>query len=325
MALLASGMRALQPAGCASEILAGSQSLLPTGVVQNNDLGAILMHEDILALEKENCLNSPHSQHARMSVFGVPVDAYSSLESFISRVRLNVQSGETFLTTFVNPGSIKQARHNPHFAAALNRFDAVLPDGVGVVRAIEKLQRRESCRISFDSTSAALPIFELASDLDLGVALVGGGEGVAARAAAQLQRHFPKLRVVAAISGYGDLEEKREYLHSINPAIVVCGMGGMAQESFLISLADQGWKGCGFTCGGYLDQLDGGLRYYPRWVDKLNIRFAYRLFREPQRLWRRYLIDYREFCVLYLKMVIFGAVSPVAGLEAGGQRESERL
>jgi N-acetylglucosaminyldiphosphoundecaprenol N-acetyl-beta-D-mannosaminyltransferase len=228
------------------------------------------------------------------------------------------------LTTFVNPGSIKLARHNPDFAATLSRFDAVLPDGVGVVRAIEKLQRRETCRISFDSTSAALPVFELASNLDLGVALIGGSEGVASRAAAQLQRHFPKLRIVAAMSGYGDLEEARERLHRINPAIVVCGMGGRAQEDFLVSLADQGWKGCGFTCGGYLDQLDDGLRYYPGWVDRLNIRFAYRLFREPQRLWRRYLIDYREFCILYLKFVVFGLASPAAGLGAGGRHGSER-
>jgi N-acetylglucosaminyldiphosphoundecaprenol N-acetyl-beta-D-mannosaminyltransferase len=101
-------------------------------------------------------------------------------------------------------------------------------------------------------------------------------------------------------------------------------MGGIAQEDFLISLADQGWKGCGFTCGGYLDQLDDGLRYYPGWVDRLNIRFAYRLFREPQRLWRRYLIDYREFCILYLKVVVFGLASPAAGLETGGRHGSER-
>jgi N-acetylglucosaminyldiphosphoundecaprenol N-acetyl-beta-D-mannosaminyltransferase len=258
-----------------------------------------------------------------MEVFGVPVDAYASLGSFISMVQLKIRSGETFLTTFVNPSSIKLARHNPSFAQALNRFDAVLPDGVGVSRAIEKLQKREACRISFDSTSAALPIFELGSDLDLGVALVGGGEGVAARAASQLQRHFPKLRIVAAMSGYGDLEAKREHLLRANPGIVVCGMGSIAQEDFLISLADQGWRGCGFTCGGYLDQLDGGLQYYPGWVDSLNIRFAYRIFREPHRLWRRYLVDYREFCILYLKAALFGLPSPATSLEDGGGRESK--
>jgi len=284
------------------------------------------MHEEGLVSEKRIVQSSPRGEAVRLDVFGAPVDAYPSLSSFMATVRLKLESGESFLTTFVNPGSIKLARYNPAFVEALNRFDAVLPDGVGVARAIEKLRKREACRISFDSTSAALPVFGLASELDLGVALVGGGEGVAARAASRLQHRFPKLRIVTAMSGFGDLEEKRELLSRINPAIVVCGMGGIAQENFLMSLADRGWRGCGFTCGGYLDQLDGGLQYYPEWVDRLNIRFAYRLFREPQRLWRRYLIDYREFCLLYLKAALFGPVTlPAVTLKAGGRRGDKRI
>ncbi|WP_262296007.1 WecB/TagA/CpsF family glycosyltransferase [Microvirga sesbaniae] len=283
------------------------------------------MNEEVLFSEQGQSLEAPRAEQVRVNVFDVPVDAYASLESFISVVRRKVRAGETFLTTFVNPSSIKLARHDPSFARALTRFDAILPDGVGVSRAIEKLQKRDACRISFDSTSAALPVFELASDLDLGVALVGGGEGVAARAAAQLQRHFPKLRIVAAMSGYGDLEETRERLLRANPTIVVCGMGSIAQENFLISLAHQGWRGCGFTCGGYLDQLDGGLQYYPGWVNRLNIRFAYRVFREPQRLWRRYLVDYREFCLLYIKAALFGTPSPTTPLGAAGQQGTKQI
>jgi N-acetylglucosaminyldiphosphoundecaprenol N-acetyl-beta-D-mannosaminyltransferase len=283
------------------------------------------MRDEDPVLEKASFFKSSHAGPGRMNVFAVPVDAYSSLDSFMSTVRQKILSGESFLTTFVNPSSIKLARHNSHFAAALTRFDAVLPDGVGVVRAIERLQKREACRISFDSTSAALPVFELASSLDLSLALVGGGQGVAARAASQLQHHFPNLRIVAVMDGFGDLEEKTEHLCRTDPAFVVCGMGSIAQEDFLISLADRGWRGCGFTCGGYLDQLDGGLQYYPDWVDRLNIRFAYRLFREPQRLWRRYFVDYREFCILYLKAALFGPVPSEATFEAGGRRGNNQV
>jgi N-acetylglucosaminyldiphosphoundecaprenol N-acetyl-beta-D-mannosaminyltransferase len=35
--------------------------------------------------------------------------------------------------------------------------------------------------------------------------------------------------------------------------------------------------------------------YYPKWVDTANLRFAYRLIREPRRLWRRYLLEYPSF------------------------------
>jgi len=80
-----------------------------------------------------------------------------------------------------------------------------------------------------------------------------------------------------------------------NPDIVIAGMGGVKQEKFLLDLVARGWRGVGFTCGGYLDQLAKRYHYYPRWVDRYNLRFAYRLWQEPSRLWRRYLLEYPLF------------------------------
>jgi N-acetylglucosaminyldiphosphoundecaprenol N-acetyl-beta-D-mannosaminyltransferase len=76
-------------------------------------------------------------------------------------------------------------------------------------------------------------------------------------------------------------------------------MGAPLQERFLLQLADDGWHGIGFTCGGFLDQLIDGKNYYPAWADRLNIRFLYRLAKEPRRLWRRYLVDYQVFIRRY--------------------------
>jgi N-acetylglucosaminyldiphosphoundecaprenol N-acetyl-beta-D-mannosaminyltransferase len=79
-------------------------------------------------------------------------------------------------------------------------------------------------------------------------------------------------------------------------------MGAPLQERFLSQLAANGWTGIGLTCGGFLDQVVQGSDYYPGWVDRLNIRFLYRLGKEPRRLWRRYLVDYQVFMRLYLKL-----------------------
>lgn len=106
------------------------------------------------------------------------------------------------------------------------------------------------------------------------------------------------------MDGFGDWSEKVERILELRPEIVICGMGGVAQEKFMLSLADAGWRGCGFTCGGYLDQLGAGLRYYPGWVDRTNLRWAYRLAREPRRLWRRYLVDYQSFVLLFARSVV---------------------
>jgi len=72
-------------------------------------------------------------------------------------------------------------------------------------------------------------------------------------------------------------------------------MGSLVQESFLLALMGSGWRGLGFTCGGFLDQLSNGFNYYPKLVNALNLRWAYRLAKDPRRLWRRYLLDYPVF------------------------------
>jgi N-acetylglucosaminyldiphosphoundecaprenol N-acetyl-beta-D-mannosaminyltransferase len=240
----------------------------------------------------------------RMDIFGLPLNACRTLQDAVAAIEAKIEAGETVLTTFINPSAVALARKNPGFKDALSRFDFVLPDGIGVVKAAAKLRGVDMARISFDSSSIALPVFETAQRTGRRVVLVGGAPGVAERAAASIREGVPGIEIAAALDGYGDWSEKIEWILALRPEIVICGMGGVAQEKFMLALAEAGWCGCGFTCGGYLDQLGAGLQYYPGWVDRTNLRWAYRLAREPRRLWRRYLVDYQRFVLLFVKSMV---------------------
>ncbi len=202
------------------------------------------------------------------------------------------------LVTFANPGTVLLVRRSPEFRRDLLSFDFVLPDGIGMCLAMRWLHRLPPRRVSFDTTSLAPEIFSHACEQDLSIALVGGAPGIAEAAAAQIADHFPGIRITGAFDGYGDADDKAARVLKLKPDIVICGMGSGKQEAFLLSLKERGWRGWGFTCGGYLDQLQAGIRYYPRWIDAIHLRWAYRLIREPGRLWRRYLIDYSQFGLL---------------------------
>jgi N-acetylglucosaminyldiphosphoundecaprenol N-acetyl-beta-D-mannosaminyltransferase len=222
----------------------------------------------------------------------------------VDAVASALDANRTVLTTFINPAVFATLRQKPGFAVTLSRFDMVLPDGIGIVIAVTRLRSLSLERISFDSTSLALPILELVERTQRTIALVGGAHGVADQAAEHLRGMFPKLQLVAVLDGYGDHSAKVLALRDLQPDVIICGMGAVAQEEFLLALTDTGWRGCGFTCGGYLDQLGASLTYYPQWIDRLNLRWAYRLAREPRRLWRRYLIDYQQFTLLFVKELL---------------------
>ncbi len=240
----------------------------------------------------------------RTETVGLPVHALLTADA--SRAAgavldsLEAMAKDVVLVTFANPGVVPLARRSASFRRSLREFDLVLPDGIGLCMAMRWLHGLPAKRVSFDTTSLAPALFVRARFRGLRIVLVGGVPGVAEQARAQIAAHFPGIQIIAAYDGYGDMAVKASSVGELRPDVVICGMGSIRQEAFLLELKHQGWRGWGFTCGGYLDQLIDGIAYYPRWIDATNLRWAYRLLREPGRLWRRYLVDYMHFGVLVL-------------------------
>jgi N-acetylglucosaminyldiphosphoundecaprenol N-acetyl-beta-D-mannosaminyltransferase len=234
-----------------------------------------------------------------MESVGVRVDNVDSLNVVLASIAAALDTKRTWLMTFANPATAIAARQQPELRAALQAFDMVAPDGIGMVQAMKWLHHQRPARISFDTTSLAPPVFAMAVARGLPIALVGGAPGIAAIAAEKIRQAHPGINIVLTADGYRAPAGLIEELIKLQPKIVVAGMGVMVQERFLLALAQRGWVGLGFTCGGYLDQLAvKGTTYYPAWVDRHNLRWAYRLMSEPGRLWRRYLLDYPKFGLL---------------------------
>ncbi len=231
----------------------------------------------------------------RRMTLGVPTDSVGTLGHVVDLVEASLAERSVLLVTFVNPSSRAVARRQSDYAAQLAAFDAVLPDGSGMRAAMRWLHRCPAIRVSFDSTSLAPEVLGLAETHGYTVALVGGVPGRAEEAGRRFREIFPQLRLVGTFDGYSPMDEQVRAIAGLNPDIVICGMTPGRQEGLLLALAHAGWKGCGFTCGGYFDQLGAGFDYYPRWIDRSNLRWAYRLAKEPNRLWRRYLFTYPPF------------------------------
>jgi N-acetylglucosaminyldiphosphoundecaprenol N-acetyl-beta-D-mannosaminyltransferase len=231
-----------------------------------------------------------------MSQFlSLPLTEDASVEKVIAAISVKMnRSGGIY--TFINPYSYFVAAKNKGYCDTVSQFDGVFADGIGVVTAARLLGLRVPHRLSFDSTSLAPHLFSYACEHGLRVHLIGGKEGVAQRAAEVIGQNFPGIAIVGTASGYfTSYEEAAHTVMETLPDMVICGMGAPRQDELLLRLRQGGWQGVGFSCGGYLDQLGDGYQYYPEIVNRLNIRFLYRLFREPRRLWKRYLVEYRVF------------------------------
>ena len=238
----------------------------------------------------------------KVCLLGIPI----SNTSFLPELELDLLGKrDSALITFVNPLACAIARQDESYPATLNEFDWVLCDGIGMTVAAHRLLKIRLNRAAFDHASLAGPVLRWAKANAKKLVLVGGEPSVAEKAAETMCREVPGLDIEMTFSGYPPgVTEAFDFLIGNPGRLVICGMGAPRQEEFLLSLKRAGWQGTGFTCGGFLDQISNGMQYYPAWINRLNLRFLYRLYREPARLWRRYLIDYQVFIRKFLHELV---------------------
>lgn len=204
--------------------------------------------------------------------------------------------------SFLNPYSYLILRKkNPELLSSRNFI--YFFDGFFLVWILKLLGETNVLRYSFDDTSLAPTVFSIAVKENLSIALIGSAPGVVENAKKYIENSFSGINIKYISHGYLDKKEYEIALkYSSKCDFVICSMGTPAQEIFLNDLRHIGWSGVGFTCGGYLDQLVNakGKVYYPRWIDKCNLRWLYRIFKEPKRLIYRYFIDYPVGIYLFI-------------------------
>lgn len=198
------------------------------------------------------------------------------------------QKGMIF--TFLNPVSYLEAlKHKELFC----KMDGIFADGEVLVKAIEMLYLRTVTRRSFDMTSIAPQLFEYALVNNKTIYIVASAQDEVERAVQIFTKRYKGINIIGYRNGYFTNEEEKDvearHIVELRPDFLLVGMGCVKQEEFLLKVKETGFGGIGFTCGGFIHQTAcGDADYYPKWVDKYNLRFAYRMYKEPHTR-KRYL------------------------------------
>jgi N-acetylglucosaminyldiphosphoundecaprenol N-acetyl-beta-D-mannosaminyltransferase len=180
--------------------------------------------------------------------------------------------------------------------AALDRADLNLPDGAPVAW----LLRRSGARGPVRGRALMTAVVELGTAGGLRHYLWGGGPDVADEAAARLRQLEPAfVAAVCETPPYTDLDddEVRALASRVRAAatdVLWIGLGTPRQDYLVPRIS--ALVSCPVVpVGAAFDFLAGRVREAPRLLRGSGFEWAYRLFREPRRLWRRYLIGNPRF------------------------------
>lgn len=209
--------------------------------------------------------------------------------------------------TFLNPVSYLTAMDNMEL---FSQMDGIFADGGLLVKAIKLVYGRRVTRRSFDMTSMAPELFAHAAEHGKSVYVVASRQGQVERAVEIFRERYPEVKFAGYRNGYFASEEEMERearrIAELRPDYLIVGMGALMQETFLLKVKRAGYQGIGFTCGGFIHQTSNDeMDYYPAWVDKTNLRFLYRMWKEPHTR-KRYLVAGLLFPARFIAARLFG-------------------
>ena len=128
---------------------------------------------------------------------------------------------------------------------------------------------------------------------------------MAEAAAENVRRLYPAARIAGTHHGYfANADEERRTIDEINaanPDLLLVAFGVPAQEKWIDAHRKELHCGAALAVGGLLDFVSGRIPRAPLWMRRAGIEWIYRLYQEPVRLFRRYVLGNPLFLFRVLK------------------------
>lgn len=108
-----------------------------------------------------------------------------------------------------------------------------------------------------------------------------------------IKEKYPKLEIVGMYSPpFRTLTEEEDSeiikkINDANPDFVWVGLGAPKQEIWMFNHLNK-IEGLMVGVGAAFDFMTGKIKRSPKWIQKLNLEWLYRLLQEPRRLFKRY-------------------------------------
>lgn len=244
----------------------------------------------------------------RVSFLGLGIDEMTPSEA-VEQIRGLWRSRLKSRIFFVNAHCFNVATYDEQYRDSLGAANMVLADGSGMLLASRLLG--VPIQHNLNGTDLVPLLCSAAAHEGRSVFLLGARPGVAEQAAAHLRERYPGLRIVGIQHGYFAQEESGAIIERINaarPDMLLVAMGVPLQEQWITDHFTELNVPVSLAVGALLDFFSNNVPRAPRLFRRLGLEWVYRLYREPRRLWRRYMVGNVTFLSRVLLALITSRV-----------------
>jgi N-acetylglucosaminyldiphosphoundecaprenol N-acetyl-beta-D-mannosaminyltransferase len=199
-----------------------------------------------------------------------------------------------------NAHTVALARHDSAFKDLLAKSDLVLADGMSIVWGGRWIGAQIPCRIA--GPDLMVRICERSEERGYRLFLLGSGVDNLADLKWMLLKRWPGLQIVGLLSpSMCDRFEQAEnddilaQIRDACPDVLFVGMSCPKQEKWIAENLERIAAPVSLGVGAAFNFLSGKVPRAPEKLQKAGLEWLYRLYHEPRRLWRRYLLGNAVF------------------------------
>ena len=204
-----------------------------------------------------------------------------------------------------NLDHMRRAGSDAEFKGMLDEADVVVADGTPLIWASKLQGTPLPERVA--GSSLVWSLAKAAAKNNRSLYLLGGDPGAAEKAGQVLIERYPDLKIAGTDCppvGFdktpGGMDQVLQKVLESKPDIVYVALGSPKQERLIRQVRDKlphvWWLGVGIS----LSFIAGDVRRAPLWVQKIGLEWLHRLFQEPGRLAKRYLVHGLPFAARLL-------------------------
>jgi N-acetylglucosaminyldiphosphoundecaprenol N-acetyl-beta-D-mannosaminyltransferase len=238
------------------------------------------------------------TRHSRLRIGRLWIDAVTFADALREVERL-VDRGQGGAVYTPNVDHVVKAESNEAFRNAYEHVSLSLADGMPLVWVGGLLGCPLPERVA--GSDLLIPLMSLAARRQWRVYLLGGAPGSAETAARVLSSQqgvivagWDDCRIAGDGSDVGG-HDSAARVCATKPDLILVGLGPPKQELWIHRSAERVRPAVALGIGAGLDFLAGRHRRAPRWMARWGLEWAFRLWQEPGRLWRRYLVESPRF------------------------------
>lgn len=237
----------------------------------------------------------------RINFFGINIDLLT-MEETLEKISEIVEKRQITQHVVINVAKLVYAQSDEKLRNIINSCGLINADGAGIILGAKFLGINIPQRVTGIDLMETLTAYSAKKGYK--IYFFGAKEFIVQKVIEIYRQKYPELMIAGYRNGYYSAEEEESIVEDIKNSgadVLFVAMGSPQKEVFINKYLDKMQVPFVMGVGGSFDVIAGKVQRAPIFMQRHAMEWLYRLYQEPKRLWKRYLITNTIFLVMLLK------------------------